>query len=185
VRFPKVFPQGFKPTFYPERLKEPSEYKKPSKIFVCSIADIFASWTPIEWRNAILDAINECPIKHTFQLLTKNPENIPKNYVFPDNVWVGTTVTGENDDWKNIKEIKKVHAKVCFVSFEPLLGLLPGHICLSGLQWVIIGKLTGSKRVKLDSYWVSRILNEARDHDIPVFIKNNVGWPEKVQEFPQ
>jgi len=185
VRFPKVFPQGFKPTFYPERLKEPSEYKKPSKIFVCSIADIFASWTPMEWRNAILDAITKCPIKHTFQLLTKNPENIPKGYVFPDNVWVGTTVTMENGDWKNIQEIKTINARVKFVSFEPLLGLLPSEICLNGLQWIIIGKLTGSKQVPLVSYWVWRILNEARSHNIPVFIKNNVGWLNKIQEFPQ
>ncbi len=184
TRFPKVFPQGFKPTFYPERLKEPWEHKKPSKIFVCSVADIFASWTPHEWRNAILDAIYECPVKHTFQLLTKNPENIPKGYVFPSNVWVGTTVTMENEDWKNIQEIKTINARVKFVSFEPLLGLLPNYICLDGLQWIIIGKLTGSKRVKLDNYWVARILNEARGHNIPTFIKNNVAWPTKIQEFP-
>jgi protein gp37 len=189
MRFPKVFPYGFKPTFYPERLKEPSEYKKPSKIFVCSIADIFASWTPLEWRNAILDAITKCPIKHTFQLLTKNPENIPKGYVFPDNVWVGTTVTMENNDWKNIQEIKTINARVKFVSFEPLLGSLPDNICLDGLQWVIIGKLTGSKRVKLDTYWVWHIKNEARSHSIPIFMKNNLSppWPKEqlYQEFPQ
>ena len=31
-RFKKVFPNGFEPTFYPERLKEPYKVKKPSKI---------------------------------------------------------------------------------------------------------------------------------------------------------
>jgi len=185
-RFKKIFPNGFEPTFHPERLKEPWELKKPSKIFVCSIADLFAPWTPISWRLAVFNSIYDCPIKHTFQLLTKNPENIPKaGLPEPDNIWVGTTVTNENNDWKNIAEIKKVKAKVRFVSFEPLLGLLPSDICLDGLQWVIIGKLTGSKRIKLDFYWVWRILNEARGHNIPVFIKNNVGWPEKIQEFPQ
>lgn len=191
-RFKKIFPNGFEPTFHPERLREPFDLKKPSKVFVCSIADLFAPWTPSEWAYRVFDSILGCPVKHTFQLLTKNPERINPTldgYVhnwrtLPENVWVGTTVTGQNDDWKNIAEIKKVRAKVCFVSFEPLLGLLPGEICFKGLQWVIIGKLTGSKRVKLDSYWVARILNEARDHDIPVFIKNNVGWPQKIQEFP-
>ena len=90
----------------------------------------------------------------------------------------------ENSDWKNIEEIKTINARVKFVSFEPLLGPLPDSICLKGLQWVIIGKLTGSKRVKLDSYWVWHILNEARNHNIPVFIKNNIVWSEKIQQFP-
>jgi len=187
-RFPKNFPNGFKPTFHPERLKEPWALKKPSKIFVCSVADLFAPWTPLEWRNAILDSIFECPIKHTFQLLTKNPENIPKGYVFPENVWIGTTVTNENEDWKNIAEIKTINAKVKFVSFEPLLGPLPDCTCLDGIQWIIIGKLTGSKRVNLDTYWVWHIRNEAKRHKIPVFMKDNLcpPWPREalIQEFP-
>lgn len=191
-RFKKIFPNGFEPSFYPERLKEPWELKKPSKIFVCSIADLFAPWTPAEWVYRVFDSMLGCP-GHTFQLLTKNPERInsvldgyvPNWKTLPQNFWVGTTVTGENGDWKNIEEIKRVNAKVRFASFEPLLGLIPGEICLDGLQWVIIGKLTGSKRVKLDNYWVLRILNEARSHDIPVFVKNNVGWSEKIQEFPK
>ncbi len=188
-RFPKNFPNGFKPTFYPERLKEPWECKKPSKIFVCSVADIFATWTPKEWRYAILDAIYNCPVKHTFQLLTKNPELIPKGYVFPDNVWVGTTVTMENGDWKNIEEIKTINAKVKVASFEPLLGLLPLEIDLQGLQWVIIGKLTGSKKVKLDTYWITRILDETRRYGIPVFMKGNLcpQWSKEglLQQFPR
>jgi len=184
MRFPKVFPQGFKPTFYPERLKEPSEHKKPSKIFVCSIADIFASWTPLEWRNAILDAIYGCPVKHTFQLLTKNPENIPKGYVFPENVWVGTTVTNENDDWKNVAEIKKVNAKVRFVSFEPLLGPLPEDVSLKGLEWVIVGKLTGSNKVPINFEWLTSIIDKTADLGIPLFLKNNLGLARKMQQFP-
>ena len=110
---------------------------------------------------------------------------MPHRMKYPDNWWFGTTVTCENNDVVNIEAIKKVPAKIRFASFEPLLGLIPSEVCLNGLQWVIIGKLTGSKRVKLDNYWVARILNEARSHNIPVFIKNNVGWPEKIQEFPQ
>jgi protein gp37 len=187
LRFKKIFPNGFEPTFYSERLKEPWECMKPSQIFVCSIADLFAPWTPIEWRNSVLASIFHCPIPHIFQLLTKNPERIP-DIEFPDNVWVGTTVTNENQDWKNIVSIKRVNAKVRFASFEPLLGLIPADMCLGGLQWIIIGKLTGSKRVKLDTFWISRILYEASQHAIPVFMKNNLvpSWPKKdlMQNFP-
>lgn len=132
-------------------------------------------------------------------MLTKNPERIMQHWFirkvlsytgndFPSNWWFGTTVTGENNDFKNIETIKEVPAQVLFVSFEPLLGLLPSDICFNGLQWVIIGKLTGSKRVSLDTYWVWRIKDEAQRHDIPIFMKNNLSppWPKEdlIQQFP-
>jgi len=195
-RFKKIFPNGFEPTFHPERLTEPWERKKPSKIFVCSIADLFAPWTPIEWRDKVFSSMYHCPTKHYFQLLTKNPEKIPlygysdtgTKYNHPDNWWFGTTVTNRNDDWKNIEAIKKVPAKVRFVSFEPLLESLPRALTLRGIQWVIIGKLTGSRKVLLRASWVDQILKECQEERIPVFMKNNLVPPlektELIQQFP-
>jgi len=187
-RFKKVFPNGFEPTFHPERLKEPWELRKPSKIFVCSISDLFAPWTPNEWRDAVLDSIFRCPIKHTFQLLTKNPERIPDVH-FSDNVWVGTTVTNEGNDSINVRQIKKVHSEVRFVSFEPLLQALPYSMRLDGIQWIIIGKLTGSRKVELKRLWAEDLIHEALDWDIPIFMKNNLCPPfeksELIQEFPK
>lgn len=183
-RFKKNFPNGFEPTFYPERLKEPYELKKPSKIFVCSIADLFAPWTSIKWREQVVDSMLWCPVKHTFQLLTKNPENISKQVEFPDNWWFGVTVSSRNEMWR-VDELLKVRCKIHFASFEPLLGLIDFHTsCLRGLEWVIIGKLTGSKKVKLDWMWVSEILQECKRHNIPVFMKNNLRCPFPIQEFP-
>jgi len=195
-RFPKRYPYGFKPTFWPQRLLEPSHLKKPAKIFVCSIADIFAPWTMPEWRLAVFQAIQNCTTQHIYQLLTKNPENVKDfyfRYLPQPRTWIGATVTGENapnredGDWKNISEIKKVHAGIRFVSFEPLLGLLPFDVCLEGIDWIIIGKLTGSKRILLRKEWVERILDEAERYDIPVFMKNNLlpDWKGPLrQEFP-
>jgi protein gp37 len=190
LRFPKIFPNGFKPTFHPQRLDEPWKYRKPSKIFVCSISDLFAKWTPDEWRDQVLLSIVGCPVKHIFQLLTKNPERIPLDRKFPENVWIGTTVTNEGDDCRNIEAIKKLRAAVKFVSFEPLLGKLPREDQnLNGLDWIIIGKLTGSRKVQLDPSWVNHILGMADLWDIPVFIKNNIltSYPEfpKLQQFPR
>lgn len=134
-------------------------------------------------------------MKHTFQLLTKNPERIPLDYEFPKNFWIGTTVTCANrwdgdsvqKDWINLEHIKKVKCGVRFASFEPLLGMLPKEISLDGLDWIIIGKLTGSRKVKLDHRWVSRISVEAGDLGIPIFLKNNLlkdhPFP-RIQQFP-
>jgi len=179
------FHRSWEPTFHADRLKEPWEVSKPSKIFVCSVADIFAEWTEPEWRDAVLESIFDCPVKHTFQLLTKNPENVPDAILqveYPDNVWIGATITDRNDQHLDAY-MKYVNCGVRFLSFEPLLGEV--HPDLSHIDWIIIGKLTGSKKVPLDKAWVQTLLDSARKRNIPVFIKNNVGWPEKIQEFPK
>jgi protein gp37 len=189
LRFPKIFPNGFEPTFYPNRLKEPYELKKPSKIFVCSIADIFASWTPIKWRGAVLDSMLWCPTKHTFQMLTKNPERINLGFsrpIYPRNWWFGTTVSTQDEDWR-IDELRQVDAKVRFVSFEPLLGEIEPD--LHDIQWAIIGKLTGSKKVKMKFSWLASIVDETARVGIPLFMKNNLrqAYPNLrlIQEFPK
>lgn len=195
MRFPKVFPNGFKPTFHPERLGEILKLKTPAKIFACSISDLFAPWTPFEWRDAVLEAIEKCPVKHTFQLLTKNPERIPYDREFPENVWVGTTVTGENSDVVNIEAIKRVKANR-FVSFEPLLaeikfGNFDCHFerTLENIDWAIVGKLTGSRKVKLQGVWLSNIMFETARLGIPLFMKNNLlkDFPDLklIQKFPE
>jgi len=182
-RFPRNFPNGFEPTFWPERLKEPWDLRKPSKIFVCSISDLYGSWLPQAWRDQVHEAITECSIPHTFIELTKAPENIPEDLLFPENVWIGATVTSQSE-LEKIDELRgRALCNTLFVSFEPLLG--PVEPDLNGIQWIIIGKLTGSRRIKLDPSWVEDLLSIARRWGVPVFIKNNVGWPEKIQEWPE
>ncbi len=76
-----------------------------------------------------------------------------------------------------------------FVSFEPLLGRLPFAMSLRGVDWVIIGKLTGSRKVELKTAWVEDIIAECDREGIPVFMKNNLvpffGKDELRQEFPK
>ena len=74
---------------------------------------------------------------------------------------------------------------VPFPSVEPLLGKIIGDENLLGFRWIIIGKLTGSKRIPLQNEWVDIILLDAETFSIPVFVKNNVGWTQKIQEFPK
>jgi protein gp37 len=192
------FHKSFEPTFYSQRLSDPYFLCKPTKwtvrkkwikqafpdnwlIFCYSVSDLFAEWTKPEWREKVLDAIRENS-QHIFQLLTKQPQNIDINYKFPDNAWVGVTVTSKSEI-KNIDHLRRLNAKVKFVSFEPLLEWVNPD--LSGIDWIIIGKLTGSRKVRLDPLWVKHILIEARKKHVPVFIKGNLGWPEIIREYPK
>lgn len=180
------FHRSFKPTFHPQRLSEPSKLgAKPKKIFCCSVSDIFADWTKEKWRKQVLEAI-ECYSKSnpflTFQLLTKQPDKIDGNYDYGRNTWIGVTINTQNEVYK-IDYLRNVKCGVRFVSFEPLLDNIT-ILNLKNIDWIIIGKLTGSKKIPLQKQWVKNILIEARENKIPVFIKDNVNWHKKIQEFP-
>lgn len=101
-----------KPVFYPERLIEPSKVKKASKIFVCSMADLFGDWVKKSWIEQIIRVViaNQ---RHTFQFLTKNPKRYLE-FAFPNNCWLGTTIDYVNQ--ARLNYLKEKLAKYKFVS---------------------------------------------------------------------
>jgi len=171
----------FTPHFHTERLLEPTKRKKPSRIGVCFMGDLFDSQNGWGMVAPVLTITWECP-QHRFYILTKQPQNA-KNYPeYPDNVWIGVTVNCKNDLWR-IGELRNINAKIKFVSFEPLYEDL-GDFDLKGINWVIIGAQTRPKilpKIK----WVSKLIGTASFLDIPVFLKNNLHAPIKIQEFPE
>ncbi len=179
------FHRSFEPTFYPERFCGGSKLKEGTKIFVCSVADLFAEWTNPVWRYAVLNEISKSEYNHlTFQLLTKCPIGIPKKYEFPPNVWVGITATNQKEVDVAFEYMRYVKAKIKFLSLEPLLKSI--YIPLNGvIDWLIIGKLTGSRKVRLNPNWVDSLILQARYRQISIFIKDNIKWHEKIQEFPE
>ena len=199
-RFPKNFPAGFKPYFYPERLIDPYRIRGSKKIFTCSMSDFFGAWNESWWQEHILKVIGENP-QHQFQILTKCPENIPNvAREFPPNIWVGTTITGKEDESvirRRIESVNRLNKNykadgVRFISFEPLLGDpdINGHLDFLGLDWIIIGQQT-NPTVKSEKVWLQKIIAEAARCDIPVFMKNNL-WNTITeygfgfrQEFPR
>lgn len=174
-------PFGFDPTFYPHRLNEPSKEKKPSKIFVVDTGDLFGKWVFKEWIDEVFKIAIKCP-HHTFQFLTKNPRRM-QEFTFPDNAWAGTSVNTDED--KDRAEIlKTVKAPVRFLSIEPLLG--PVTFSLKGLQWIIVGAQSGDNPVIPEKDWVDALLGQAKELNIPVFVKKNLRpyYPCNREEYP-
>ncbi|HOO12448.1 MAG TPA: hypothetical protein PK684_05790, partial [Bacillota bacterium] len=52
------------------------------------------------------------------------------------------------------------------------------------LNWLIIGAQTGPGAVKPKRDWIDSIIWQARDAKVPVFVKDNVMWPEVIREWP-
>lgn len=129
-RMDKRFGDGkFIPTFHPEKLGEPLKVKKPIRIFVGSISDLFGDWNWITPKahirrdhviNYILNTVYACP-QHTFIFLTKNPKGM-QNFNFPDNCWCGTSVENQEKADERREDLRKVQCKTLFVSYEPALG---------------------------------------------------------------
>lgn len=160
---------------------------KSKKIFLCSTHDLFGGWISKKWRDAIFWHINIWK-HHTFQILTKFPQNIDRP--MPDNVWLGVTLDGIDplEDVKKSWALRDAKAKIKFYSFEPLIGqpcLKPIYI----LDWIIIGKLTGhGKKFNPKKRWIEEIVDEYKECDIPIFLKDNLKeiWGKKlIQEFPK
>jgi protein gp37 len=173
----------FQPRFFPERLDQPQKVKADSRIFVCSMGDLFGKWVPRGWVDPVLRVAQECP-QHTLLFLTKNPKGM-QPFEFPDNCWVGISADNPRDADDRLAILGGVRAAHTFVSFEPLLDDICDGTHLDGLGWVIVGAQTGPSAVKPQKEWVENIIDEAWMAGIPLFLKDNLGWTERIQQFPR
>lgn len=171
----------YEPQIFPKRLEKPLNINKPSKIFVGSMCDLFGEWIPAEWIKKIINITRKCP-QHTFQFLTKNPMRYLE-FKFPENCWLGHTIDKYTDDKFLGNEYLKEIPSVKFISFEPLLSDMSG-IDLNGIDWVIVGAMTGPNPIKPNKEWIEDVINLAKDKNIPLFLKGNLCWSENIQEFP-
>lgn len=61
--------------FDDKALEIPLRWKKPRRIFVCSMGDLFHKNVPDEWIDKVFAIMALCP-QHTFMVLTKRPERM-------------------------------------------------------------------------------------------------------------
>jgi len=74
----------------PETLDIPLHWRKPRRIFVCSMADLFHADVPDEYIDRVLAVTQMCP-QHTFQICTKRPERMHEYFTAemePDAGWL-------------------------------------------------------------------------------------------------
>src|SRR5207302_1179107 len=143
--------------------------KKPQLIFVNSMSDLFHEDVDDGFIHQVFDTM-EAASWHRFQLLTKRPERLASmtGLPFPPNLWVGVSV--ENNRWRSrIDELRKVPARVRFLSCEPLLG--PLQLDLTDIHWVIVGGESGHKARPMNPDWVRAIRRKCQESEVPFFFK--------------
>lgn len=83
-----AYEQGFDPRLAPDKLSEPLKWKKPKRIFVNSMSDLFGEWVSDEYIAAVFGVMASAK-QHTYQVLTKRAERLKKWHN-----WISTRETG-------------------------------------------------------------------------------------------
>ncbi len=108
------------------------------------------------------------------------------------NVWLGVTVENKRSGLRRLDQLRKIPAKIRFLSIEPLLENL-GSLDLAGISWVIIGREPGAGYRPMDRAWVDSIISQCREQNVPVFFKQWGGLRggscvidgQEIKEWPE
>jgi protein gp37 len=191
-------PHHFDVTAHFDKFDTPKRWKKPRRVFVCSMSDLFHEHLPTEVILMLLETMRDCP-QHTFQILTKRPfrmQSVLAEWSIGSgplaNVWVGVTAENQEQADTRIPMLLQTPAALRFVSVEPMLGEidLDGYIGTEiqlsdydfdygdGVDWVICGGETGNGARPMRPGWVRGLRDQCVDAGVPFFFKSWGEWGE-------
>ncbi|MDA7958877.1 MAG: phage Gp37/Gp68 family protein [Nitrosopumilus sp.] len=165
---------------YVEHLDEvdlPLSWKKPRRIFVNSMSDLFHEDSTTAFTARCFDTMLRADW-HTYQVLTKRPDRMAEfsgmfadvaGCDIPGFVWMGTSVESSEFTYR-LDELRRVRCMTRFASFEPLLGPL-GRLDLSGIDWAIIGGESGPGHRPVEEEWILGIIDQCKRQKVAVFFK--------------
>jgi len=181
-----------------ERLDAPLHWRKPRRVFVNSMSDLFHEQVPDAFIKRVWQTMRAAS-RHTFQVLTKRPERmrafVQRYYpeaLFSSNVWLGVSVENQRAADERIPLLLQTPAAVRFLSCEPLLemvniapylGLEEGEpeypwepvsyerVEPSGISWVIIGGESGPKARPMNEAWAYYLVQQCQAAGVAPFVK--------------
>ena len=171
------YSNGFTYTEHESAVNIPLTWKKPRRIFVNSMSDLFHENATHEFTARCFEVMLRANW-HTYQILTKRP-HLMADYsrrfeelhgrVISSHIWMGTSIE-DADSLFRMDELRMVRCKTRFISFEPLLGPV-GPINLDDIHWVIIGGESGTGYRPVGKEWILDIISQCQCQDVPVFFK--------------
>ena len=173
----KKYKNEFEYTEHPQDLELPLTWKKPRKIFVNSMSDLFHQKSKMEFVGKCFHVMMQANW-HTYQVLTKRPTKMAEFSVLfnkyfghdiPQHIWMGTSVENR-DNVRRIDELRKVKCNIRFISFEPLIESV-GEINLDGIDWAIIGGESGYGFRPVKKEWIMEIIRQCKKQKVSVFFK--------------
>lgn len=170
------YEQGFDLRLVREKLADPLRWRKPRRIFVNSMSDLFHEGVPDDYIRDVADLMAAADW-HTFQVLTKRAERMRQllegkllPFVDLGHIWWGVSVENCKHGLPRIEHLRAAPAAMRFLSVEPLLEDL-GPLNLAGIRWVIVGGESGPGARPMEKAWVRRIRDQCRSAKVPFFFK--------------
>lgn len=197
-----AYEQGFDPRLVPEALKWPLTKRKPLRIFVNSMSDLFGEFVPYEYIDRVFATMALCQ-RHTFQCLTKRASRMRAyatnrsgaidfwefaarqfGYTLVYEAWslvkvplpnvhLGVSVEDRKYGVPRIDELRATPAAVRFLSVEPLLEDL-GRLDLRGIDQVIVGAESGRGARPMNEDWVRSIRDQCLEQGVAFFYKQRL-----------
>jgi len=176
-----------------DRLDAPLHWKKPRRVFVNSMSDLFHEDVPDEFIVHVFEIMAACP-QHEFQVLTKRPERIEPvlygetgNWYLGGGGWLPNVLIGFSaEDQATFDKRLRIfqprgeekfswaYGIRLFASLEPLLGPLDISAALIGdphLSWVIVGGESGPQARSCNVHWIRSLLRQCRTANVSCFVK--------------
>jgi protein gp37 len=186
--------------FIERHLEDPLHWKKPQKIFVNSMSDLFHPGVLDAWLVQIFDVMAKAR-QHTYQILTKRPdrmldvlraagapavaqafENTYEQSWPPANWWFGVSVEDQGTANRRLPILAQCSAAVRFVSYEPAIGHVDFAAALGGnpaavaaFDWIICGGESCPHARPMQPEWAREIRDMCSVLGIPFFMKQMGG----------
>ena len=165
------YANGFELTLQRQMLEAPAKWRRPRRVFVNSMSDLFHVNVPTAFIEEVFGVMRRANW-HQYQILTKRSERLLEldpQIPWEPHIWMGVSV--ENQRFVHrIDHLRQTHAAVKFLSLEPLLGPLSG-LDLSGINWVIVGGESGPRARPMDPSWATSIRDQCRAAGVAFFFK--------------
>lgn len=168
---PRTSGPGFGLTLHADVLQVPYEWRRPRRVFVNSMSDLFHDDIPIDFIRQVFEVMADTP-QHSYQVLTKRSRRLAQIaglLPWPKNVWMGVSIE-DNRYVFRANHLREVEAAVRFISAEPLIGPLPS-LSLEGIHWVIVGGESGPDHRPVDEAWVTDLRDRSIDEGVAFFFK--------------
>lgn len=188
-----------------ERLDQPRRWKRPRRVFVNSMSDLFHVDVPFWFLDRVFEVMAETP-RHTYQVLTKRPERALGYIQWSrwttagrgplENVWIGVSIEDQTTADERVPALLQLPATIRFLSVEPMLG--PVDLCchgcgtstdvhslecssrqrtpLAGIDWVICGGESGPRARPMSPTWARALRDQCVSARVPFFFKQWGEW---------
>ena len=162
---------GFAVTLQPQMLDAPAKWKRPRRVFVNSMSDLFHDAVPTSFIEQVFAVMNRVDW-HQYQVLTKRSNRLLElsdKLPWAPHIWMGVSVENRRFTHR-IDHLRQSGALVKFLSLEPLLGPLE-NLDLNAIDWVIVGGESGPKARPIETNWVTSIRDQCHHFGTAFFFK--------------